>query len=138
MKKKINSLVSSQQTVSPIETITDLHLPDECWESIFKFLFHDNQCYLEPLSVVSKQFLSIIKRLRFPLTISDTTLPLLPHPFDRFPNFTSHRMLTILCAEQVWSVNKVLMSEACFGFPHNRSMLPIQTAYRKISITETI
>jgi len=65
MKRKRNSLKSSQQIVSPTKTIADLHLPDVCCESIFKFLIHDSQRYLEPLSVVSKQFLSITNCLRF-------------------------------------------------------------------------
>lgn len=74
---------------------TDLQLPDECWESIFKFLiitttYNDNKhSYLESLSLVSKQFLSITNSLRFSLTICHPTLPSLPRLFNRFPNLTS-------------------------------------------------
>ena len=89
MKRKRNSLRSSQQIVSPTGTITDLRLPDECWESIFQFLLDDNHRDLEPLFVVSKQFLSVTNRLQFSLTISDATLPFLPRLLKRFPNLTS-------------------------------------------------
>ncbi|KAK2432399.1 F-box/LRR-repeat protein [Trifolium repens] len=69
---------------------SDLRLPHECWESIFKFLIiNDDHRYLESLSLVCKQFLSITNHLRFSLTICDPTLPFLPHLFQRFPNLTS-------------------------------------------------
>jgi len=66
------------------------HLPEEWWECIFKLVDDgDNNHYLEPLSLVSKQFLSITNRLRFSITISDKTIPFIPRLFDRFPNLTS-------------------------------------------------
>ncbi|CAJ2656356.1 F-box/LRR-repeat protein [Trifolium pratense] len=75
---------------------SDLRLPHECWELIFKFLLINdagdaerNHRYFESLSLVSKQFLSITNHLRFSLTICDPTLPFLPHLFQRFPNLTS-------------------------------------------------
>ncbi|GAU35699.1 hypothetical protein TSUD_258740 [Trifolium subterraneum] len=73
---------------------SDLRLPRECWESIFKFLLindadGNNHRYLESLSLVCKQFLTITNNLRFSLTICDPTLPFLPHLFQRFPNLTS-------------------------------------------------
>ncbi|XP_058728854.1 uncharacterized protein LOC131601124 isoform X1 [Vicia villosa] len=79
-----------------------MSLPDECWESIFKFLLllHDgdgndiHRCF-ESLSLVSKHFLSITNRLRSSLTISDPTLPFLPNLFHRFPNLTSLHLTRI-------------------------------------------
>ncbi|XP_027344856.1 F-box/LRR-repeat protein 4-like [Abrus precatorius] len=67
----------------------DLHLPDECWELVMKFLIINHHRYLEPLSLVSKQFLSITNRLRFSLIISQPTLPFLPRLLLRFPSLTS-------------------------------------------------
>ncbi|XP_061340093.1 F-box/LRR-repeat protein 4-like [Gastrolobium bilobum] len=64
-----------------------LHLPDECWELVFRFMNHHR--YFDSLSLVSKQFLSITNRLRFSLTICDPTLPFLPRLFHRFPTLTS-------------------------------------------------
>ncbi|PNX88154.1 putative F-box/LRR protein [Trifolium pratense] len=52
-------------------------LPEDCWESIFKFIINDDDDYyyninLRSLSLVSKQFLSITNRLfLFSLTLSD-------------------------------------------------------------------
>ncbi|AES86597.2 uncharacterized protein [Medicago truncatula] len=66
------------------------YLTDELWEIIFKFLNDsDNNRYLEPLSIVSKQFLSITNRLRFSIAMSDKTIPFLYRLFQRFPNLTS-------------------------------------------------
>ncbi|AES87841.2 hypothetical protein MTR_4g035280 [Medicago truncatula] len=66
------------------------YLPDEIWEIIFKFLNDgDTNCYLEPLSIVSKQFLSITNRLQFSIAISDETIPFLDRLFQRFPNLRS-------------------------------------------------
>jgi F-box/leucine-rich repeat protein 2/20 len=73
----------------------DLYLPNECWESIVKFLNDDNHLYLESLSLVSKHFLSLTNRLRSSLTINTTTPfsfsthPFLHRLFKRFPNLTS-------------------------------------------------
>jgi hypothetical protein len=71
---------------------TDLYLRDECWEHIFKFLNcyggHYYNTYLESLSIVSKQFLSITNRLRSSLIIHDATHPFLGRLFQRFPNLT--------------------------------------------------
>lgn len=63
-------------------------LPEEIWESIFKFLDDNNQTF-KSLSMVSKQFFSITNRLRFSLTIYCETIPFLHHLFERFPNLTS-------------------------------------------------
>ncbi|KAK7349115.1 hypothetical protein VNO77_06218 [Canavalia gladiata] len=66
----------------------ELQLPDECWELVLRFLMMDHYRYLESLSLVSKQFLSLTNRLRFSLTITinHPTLSLL---FLRFPFLTS-------------------------------------------------
>lgn len=61
-----------------------LDVPDEIWEQIISLLDHDR--YLEPLSIVSKRFLSITNRLKQTLTISDPTPHFLPKLFHRFPN----------------------------------------------------
>ena len=74
----------------------DLYLLDECWEHIFKFLncygddYYYNSC-LKPLSIVSKQFLSITNRLKLSLIIRDPTHPFLARLFQRFPNLTLMR-----------------------------------------------
>jgi len=68
------------------------YLTDELWEIIFKFLNdsdNDNNHYLEPLSLVSKQFLSITNRLRLSIAMSDKTIPFLDRLFQRFPNLSS-------------------------------------------------
>uniref|UniRef100_A0A7C8ZBF2 F-box/LRR-repeat protein 15-like leucin rich repeat domain-containing protein n=1 Tax=Opuntia streptacantha TaxID=393608 RepID=A0A7C8ZBF2_OPUST len=59
-------------------------IPDEIWERIISLLDHDR--YLEPLSIVSKTFLSITNRLKQTLTISEPTLHFIPKLFCRFPN----------------------------------------------------
>ncbi|XP_057454113.1 uncharacterized protein LOC130745759 [Lotus japonicus] len=65
-------------------------LPEECWECVLTFLnkqkYHH---YMESVSLVSKQFLSITNRIRSTLAISDHTLPFLPLLLHRFPNLTS-------------------------------------------------
>ncbi|KAK2427121.1 F-box/LRR-repeat protein [Trifolium repens] len=71
-------------------SITNLHLPDDCWESVFKFFNQaDDGNDMKSLSLVSKQFLSITNRLRFSLTICDPTLPCLRGLLKRFTNLTS-------------------------------------------------
>ncbi|XP_057452834.1 F-box/LRR-repeat protein 3-like [Lotus japonicus] len=67
--------------------LADIHLPEECWECVFRFLNHHH--YLESVSLVSKQFLSITNRIRSTLAIPDPTLPFLPRLLHRFPNLTS-------------------------------------------------
>ncbi|GAU35720.1 hypothetical protein TSUD_258950 [Trifolium subterraneum] len=84
-----------QQLLSETKLSTaaaSLHLPDDCWESICTFLVHgdnDSHHYIEPLSLASKQFLSIANCLRSSFTISDPTLLFIPTLFYRFPNLTS-------------------------------------------------
>ncbi|KAK7255170.1 hypothetical protein RIF29_28574 [Crotalaria pallida] len=80
-------------------SITNLQLPNECWELVFTFLSQDHHHldvdhhrYLEPLSLVSKYFLSITNNLRSSLVISDRTLPHLACLFARFPMLRSLRI----------------------------------------------
>ncbi|KEH26041.1 putative leucine-rich repeat domain, L domain-containing protein [Medicago truncatula] len=85
MKRKriTSSLQSSSQQII-------LYLPDDCWESIFKFIINNNdENSLKCLSLVSKQFLSITNRLRFSLNIKEATRPFLFSLFKRFTNLTS-------------------------------------------------
>ncbi|GAU36462.1 hypothetical protein TSUD_166280 [Trifolium subterraneum] len=88
---------SSQQTASSIQRrskssklVKDFNfdLPDECWESIFKFIIRDdeNYIYLDSISIVSKQFLSITDGFRFSLSICCLNISPL---FQRFTNLVS-------------------------------------------------
>ncbi|CAK8537883.1 unnamed protein product [Lathyrus sativus] len=74
----------------------DLYLPDDCWECVFKFLNnHEDDkynCYLNSLSLVSKQFLSITNRLRFSAAVGSKILPFIHLLFQRFPNITSLKL----------------------------------------------
>ncbi|KAK2420204.1 F-box/LRR-repeat protein [Trifolium repens] len=87
---------SSQQIVSS-------YLPDDCWESIFRFINDDDddndhdfnsnksrvtkKCfYWNSLSLVSKLFLSITNRLRFSLTVYEF---ICSRHFKRFINLNS-------------------------------------------------
>ncbi|CAK8537878.1 unnamed protein product [Lathyrus sativus] len=71
----------------------DLYLPDRCWECLIKFLNnHEDDKYnryLNSLSLVSKQFLSITNRLRFSAAIGSKILSFIHFLFHRFPNITS-------------------------------------------------
>ncbi|GAU47710.1 hypothetical protein TSUD_177150 [Trifolium subterraneum] len=64
---------------------------DDCWLSICTFLMDDdgNHRYLKPLSLVSKQLLSITNRHRYSFTICTPTLLYLQTLCHRFPNLTS-------------------------------------------------
>lgn len=60
-------------------------LPEECWELIFSFLLRRRHAHhFESLSLVCKQFFSIINKLRTTLRISDLTIPVLPRIYSRF------------------------------------------------------
>ncbi|KAK2420220.1 F-box/LRR-repeat protein [Trifolium repens] len=95
MKRKRKITPSSFKSSSSQQMVTSYSLPDECWESIFRFIIDDNhkhnRHYLNSLSVVSKQFLSITNRLLFSLTIYDdqsTSCCL----FKRFTNINSLKL----------------------------------------------
>jgi len=67
------------------------YLPDDCWESIFKFIGNeddDNRSF-NSLSLVSKQFPSITNSLLFSLTVKDATVPFLSRLLKRFNNLSS-------------------------------------------------
>src|ERR1044072_5015512 len=70
---------------------TMYYLPEECWEIVFRSLNQQQQHhhYLESLSLVCKQFLSITNRIRSSLAVHDLTTPFLPRLCHRFPNLTS-------------------------------------------------
>ncbi|KAK2432268.1 F-box/LRR-repeat protein [Trifolium repens] len=104
-------------------TSTDLHLPDECWESVFKFFNEadgNDIRYLKSLSLVSKQFLSITNRIRFSLTICDPTLPFLCKLFKRFTNLTSLNLTRFH-----GDLDKLLRQISCF--PLNITSLNLST-----------
>ncbi|KAK2366157.1 F-box/LRR-repeat protein [Trifolium repens] len=90
------------------------YLPDECWESIFRFIInidddYNNNNYLNSLSLVSKQFLSITNRLRLSLTFSGK---LVDNIFKRFPNFNSLNSLNLKTPGI--ELDKLLIKISCF------------------------
>ncbi|CAJ2640294.1 F-box/LRR-repeat protein [Trifolium pratense] len=91
----------------------DLYLPNECWESILKFLSDghgdDNHYYFQALSVASKQFLSITNHLRFSLNIYGPTRPFIHRLFKRFTNLTS---LDLTCFDG--DLDALLSQISCF------------------------
>jgi len=56
--------------------------PQECWESIFRFLGQGHD--LESVSMVCKKFLSITNQVKFSLTVHDPTVLFLPRLLSRF------------------------------------------------------
>ncbi|GAU35723.1 hypothetical protein TSUD_258980 [Trifolium subterraneum] len=75
---------------------TKFYLPDDCFESVFKFLCdgggEDDKSrlhHLTSLSLVSKQFFAITKGLQFSLNVYNPTHPFLHYLFKRFTNLTS-------------------------------------------------
>ncbi|GAU34829.1 hypothetical protein TSUD_259090 [Trifolium subterraneum] len=116
-------ITSSNETRS--KTTDDLYLSDDCWESIFKFIIRYHSRYLESLSLVSKQFLSITNRLLFSLTISTVTPhSLLPSLFRRFTKLTSLNL-------KGGNLNKLLRQISCFPLNitslnlSNKSTIPL-------------
>jgi hypothetical protein len=57
-------------TTEEEEACSTFYLPDDIWECIFKFFNGDHRTF-KSLSVVSKQFLSIINRRQFFVTINN-------------------------------------------------------------------
>ncbi|KAI5392276.1 F-box/LRR-repeat protein 3 [Lathyrus oleraceus] len=92
-RTKTMTMLSSSSLQTRTKTVTmlssNVYLPDECWEYIFKFLINhdtnDIHSHLKPLSIVSKQFLSVTNRLRTSLTVYNPTCQL----FRRFSNISS-------------------------------------------------
>jgi len=88
-RNRTSSLKSPQQVM--VLGLTGSYLPDECWECILKsFIKDERRRYLNSLSLVSKQLLSITDSFRFSLTVYDQTHPFLGRLFKRFTNLTSH------------------------------------------------
>ncbi|MED6171610.1 hypothetical protein PIB30_042209 [Stylosanthes scabra] len=92
------------------------HLPDECWESIFKYLTNPHD--LESLSLVSRHFLSITNRIRTHLTISDGVIPLLPALLRRFPNLTSIKLTRYFTGD----IDALLSQISSFDLPTLHSL----------------
>ncbi|KAK2369899.1 F-box/LRR-repeat protein [Trifolium repens] len=98
-----------------------LYLPEELWNCIIKILNDDNHRYLEPLSVVSKQFLSITNGLQFSITITDQAVPFLPRLFQRFPNLTSLNV-TISSIRKEGDFNALLTEISTFPLSNIKSL----------------
>ncbi|MED6119455.1 hypothetical protein PIB30_012095 [Stylosanthes scabra] len=92
------------------------HLPDECWESVFKHLNHPH--HLEPLSLVARRFFSLTNRIRTHLTISDHILPHLPALLRRFTNLTSIKLTPDINAD----IDALLSQIASFDLPSLHSL----------------
>ncbi|KEH28619.1 hypothetical protein MTR_4g008290 [Medicago truncatula] len=86
-KQRTNSLKSSSQQLN---YSSDLDLPDDCWERVFRLLKDDDhrKRYMKSLSVASKHFLSVTNSYKFSLTIWHSTR-YLPRLLQRFTNLTS-------------------------------------------------
>ncbi|KAK2352523.1 F-box/LRR-repeat protein [Trifolium repens] len=101
MKNIFRIISSALNSYSSQQTVISYYLPDECWEFIFRFIVNndnDDDCssnnnhYLNSLSLVSKQFLSITNRLRFSLTVSDESTCTC-RLFNRFTNLNSLNLI---------------------------------------------
>ncbi|MED6147366.1 hypothetical protein PIB30_043424 [Stylosanthes scabra] len=114
------------------------HLPDECWESVFRNLTDDELHYQETLSLVSRNFLSITNRLRtsLTLTVTHTVLPLLPALLRRFPNLTSINLTAInLSPSFIADLNAFLTQIASSHLPSLHSLsLHYITAFPSIGL----
>ncbi|GAU45748.1 hypothetical protein TSUD_286090 [Trifolium subterraneum] len=94
MRKRNTTTSSALLNSSSSQGMVTSYLPDECWESIFRFIVdydndhgNNNNHYLNSLSLVSKQFLSITNRLLFSFTVHQSTD--LRRLFKRFTNLNS-------------------------------------------------
>ncbi|MED6171601.1 hypothetical protein PIB30_042200 [Stylosanthes scabra] len=92
------------------------HLPDECWESIFKHLTNPHD--LESLSLVSRHFLSLSNRLLTHLTVYPHTLPLLPALLRRFTTLTTIKLAPYIKAD----IDALLSQIASFDLPSLHSL----------------
>ncbi|XP_025617464.1 F-box/LRR-repeat protein 14 [Arachis hypogaea] len=106
---------SSSSSDSESEYSNLQHIPDECWESVFKYL--SDPLDHESLSLVSSHFLSLTNRLRTSLTVSDHVLPFLPALLCRFPNLTS-----INLTHHTGDLNELLSQIASSHLPSLRSL----------------
>ncbi|KAL5072490.1 hypothetical protein RYX36_011474 [Vicia faba] len=89
------------------------YLPDDLWERIFKLINSGHHRTLQPLSTVSKQFLSITNRLRFSFKITGKIIPYLPRLFHRFPNLTS---LDLTLLPQTLNIDALLIQIASLPY----------------------
>ncbi|GAU45755.1 hypothetical protein TSUD_286160 [Trifolium subterraneum] len=108
MKRKKTS--SSSALNSSKQQCSDL--PDECWEFIFRLIINEDENrnklrILNPLSLVSKQLLSVADRLRFTLTVYEPSY--LHRIFKRFTNLNSIK-LACFCIDS----DKLLRKISCF------------------------
>jgi len=87
IKRKRTSLIKSSKQMT---SSTSSHIPKYDHNS-------RNNHYLNSLSLVSKQFLSITIRLRFSYTVYVATRPFLCHLFERFTNLTSLNLSKYRC-----------------------------------------
>ncbi|MED6225376.1 hypothetical protein PIB30_093026 [Stylosanthes scabra] len=92
------------------------HLPDECWESIFKHII--DPLDLESISLVSRQFHSFVNRTRTHLTISDHVIPHLPALLRRFTALTSIKLTPEINAD----IDALLSQIASFDLPSLHSL----------------
>ncbi|MED6225791.1 hypothetical protein PIB30_097085 [Stylosanthes scabra] len=92
------------------------HLPDECWESIFKHLTNPHD--LESLSLVSRRFHSFINRIHTHLTISEGVLPHLPALLRRFTSLTSIKLTHYFTGD----IDALLSQIASFDLPSLHSL----------------
>jgi F-box and leucine-rich repeat protein 2/20 len=89
-----SSSITTRSKTRAAAAAVKFYLTDDCWESVFKFVINDkckfkNCSYLNSLSMVSKQFLSITNSLNLSLTIYNGSRPFLRRLFQRFTNLTS-------------------------------------------------
>jgi len=95
---------------------TGFYLPNDCWESVFKFLIDDNVVndgvYLKSLSVVSKQFLSITNGHLFSLVVSSGSESRRLRPSRLFQRFTNLTSLDLTCYKG--DLDMLLSQVSCF------------------------
>ncbi|MCI17134.1 F-box/LRR-repeat protein, partial [Trifolium medium] len=114
---------------------SDSYLSDDCWESIFRLIINDddynhNCHYLNILSLVCKQFLSITNSLRFSYTVSNSSIISLPvshtvydsthsffrHLFIRYTNLNTLNTLNLINRNVFIDYDKLLCQISCFPF----------------------
>ncbi|GAB4850045.1 hypothetical protein Ancab_029343 [Ancistrocladus abbreviatus] len=100
-------------------------IPEEIWEQIIAYVPQDR--FLEPLSLVSKRFLSITNRFKQTLTISDPTALFLPKLFHRFP-----KLKHVYFRDFSENPSSVLLQMSQFEYPlesmdlSNQKKLPLE------------
>nr|XP_029151361.1 F-box/LRR-repeat protein 14-like isoform X2 [Arachis hypogaea]XP_029151362.1 F-box/LRR-repeat protein 14-like isoform X2 [Arachis hypogaea]XP_029151363.1 F-box/LRR-repeat protein 14-like isoform X1 [Arachis hypogaea] len=107
---------SSSSSSSRICRHQEPHLPDECWELIFKHI--SDPLDYESLSLVSRQLFSLTNSLRTDLSVLDPVRPLLPTLLRRFPNMTTIKITRYFTGD----INALLSQIALFDLPSLRSL----------------